>query len=149
MATSGKMYSMTAIEFVDVATARGVRIVVSGIAPNPWSEATKGFFRLAQVPVLAVRLMREATEITAWTGTDNVPVVLHDAEPARTHLTAIAALAARLAGPDVLIPEDVEAREETMGLLDAIAGEDGVGWNARLAMVHASVTSGGTRVFQP
>lgn len=93
---------MTAIEFVDVArarSARGVRIVVSGLVPTPWSEATKELFRIAQVPVLAVRRMRDASEITAWTGVDNVPVVLHDAEPARTHWAAITALAARLAGP--------------------------------------------------
>ena len=78
---------MTAMEFVDVATARnapGVRIVVSGIVPSPWSEATKGLFRVANISVLAVRRMRDAAEVTAWTGVDNVPVVFHAAEPART-----------------------------------------------------------------
>lgn len=141
---------MTAIEFVDVArarSARGVRIVVSGLVPSPWSEATKELFRIAQVPVLAVRRMRDAAEVTAWTGVDNVPVVFHDAEPARTQWAAITSLAARLAGPEVLMPEEVTARAETMGLLDLIAGEDGIGWNARLAMIHASITSDGTRGF--
>jgi glutathione S-transferase len=141
---------MSPIEFVDVATARnapGVRIVVSGIVPSPWSEATKGLFRIANVPVLAVRRMRDAAEVTAWTGVDNVPVVFHDAEPVRTNWAAITALASRLAGPDVLIPDDVRARAETMGLLHEIAGEDGIGWNARLAMIHATITSGGKRGF--
>ena len=141
---------MTAIEFVDVATARkapGVRIVVSGIVPSPWSEATKGLFRVANIPVLAVRRMRDAAEITAWTGVDNVPVVFHDDEPARTNWAAITTLAARLAGPDVLIPDDVGARAEAMGLLHEIAGEDGIGWNARLAMIDATITSGGKRGF--
>lgn len=67
---------MTAMEFVDVAAARhapGVRIVVSGLVPSPWSEATKGLFRIANVPVLAVRRGRDAAEITAWAGVDNVP----------------------------------------------------------------------------
>src|SRR5215468_5862550 len=118
---------MTAIDFVDVATARqapGVRIVVSGLVPSPWSEATKGLFRIAGVPVLAVRRGRDAAEITAWTGVDNVPVVFHAAEPARTNWAAITTLAARLAGPGVVLPDELAARAEVIGLLHEIAGED-------------------------
>src|SRR5262245_2219392 len=106
---------MTALEFVDVATAAtapGVRMLVSVLVPSPWSEATKGLFQLAGVPVLAVRRMRDASEITAWTGVDNVPVVFHGSEPARTNWAAITTLAARLAGPDVLLPDDVAPRAD-------------------------------------
>jgi len=141
---------MTALEFVDVATARkapGVRIVVSGLVPSPWSEATKGLFQVAGVPVVAVRKLRDAAEINAWVGIDNVPVVFHGVEPARSNWAAITTLAARLAGPDVLLPDDLAARAETMGLIHEIAGEDGLGWNARLAMIDASLTSGGERGF--
>jgi glutathione S-transferase len=141
---------MTAIEFVDVATARsapGVRIVVSGLVPSPWSEAAKGLFHVAGIPVVAVRKLRDGAEITAWTGVDNVPVVLHDAEPVRTHCAAITTLAARLAGPGVLLPDDVTARADMMGVIHEIAGEDGLGWNARLAMIDATITSGGKRGF--
>jgi glutathione S-transferase len=142
--------AMTAIEFVDLASARsapGVRIVVSGLVPSPWSEATKGLFRVAGIPVTAVRRMRDGAEITAWTGVDNVPVVIHQTEPVRTHWAAITTLAARLAGPDVLIPGDVAARADVMGAIHEIAGEDGIGWNARLAMIDATITSGGKRGF--
>ncbi|MGH8134300.1 MAG: hypothetical protein ACRETP_13930 [Steroidobacteraceae bacterium] len=141
---------MTAIEFVDVDTARsasGVRIVVSGLVPSPWSEATKGLFRVANIPVLAVRRMRDTADVTAWTGVDNVPVVFHDVEPARTSWAAITALAARLAGPDVLIPSELSRRTVTMGLLHEIAGEDGLGWNSRLAMIDSSISSNGARGF--
>jgi len=141
---------MTALEFVDVATARsapGVRIIVSGLVPSPWSEATKGLFHVAKIPVRAVRRMRDGADITAWTGVDHIPVVLHDAAPARTGWAAITTLAARLAGPDVVVPDDVAARAEVMGLLHEIAGEDGIGWNSRLQMIHASLTSGGERGF--
>jgi glutathione S-transferase len=141
---------MTKIEYVDVATARsapGVRLVVSGLVPSPWSEAAKGMFRVAGIAVQVVRRMREADEITAWTGVDNVPVVFHGVEPARSNWAAITTLAARLAGPGVLLPEDAAARAETMGLLHEIAGEDGAGWNARLAMIHATLTSDGKRGF--
>jgi glutathione S-transferase len=141
---------MPAIEYVDLAAARsapGVRIVVSGLVPSPWSEATKGLFQIANVPVVAVRRNRDAAEITAWTGADNVPVVFHGAEPARTNWAAITALAARLGGPGTVLPEPPAARIEVMGLIHEIAGEDGLGWNARLAMIDASITSEGKRGF--
>ena len=141
---------MSALEFVDVATARdaaGVRIVVSGLVPSPWSEATKGLFQVGGIPVVAVRRLRNATDINAWTGIDHVPVVLHGVEPARTSWAAITTLAARLAGPGVLLPEEPAARAEAMGWLHEIAGEDGIGWNARIAMIDASLTSGGERGF--
>ena len=138
------------IEFVDVATARsapGVRIVVSGLVPSPWSEAAKGLFRIGNIPVVAVRRMRDASEVTAWTGVDNVPVVFHAGEPARTHWAAITTLAARLAAPGTVLPEELPARADAIGLLHEIAGEDGIGWNARLAMIDASLTSEGKRGF--
>ena len=141
---------MSTLEFVDVATARsapGVRLVVSGLVPSPWSEAAKGLFKVAGIPVVAVRRMRDGAEITAWTGVDNVPVVVYGAEPARTHWAAITTLAARLAGPDVVIPTDIAARAETMGILHEIAGEEGLGWNARLAMIDVTLTTGGARGF--
>ncbi len=141
---------MSSIEFVEIDVARaasGVRIVVSGAVPSPWSEAAKGLFLIARVPVLAVRSKRGSPEITAWTGVDNVPAVFHASEPVRTTWAPITTLAARLAGPGVLLPDDLAARSQMMGLLHEVAGEDGIGWNARLAMIHASLVSEGTRGF--
>ena len=138
------------ITYVDVATARdakGIRIVVPGSVASPWSEATKGLFRIANIPVLAVRTVLGTRDAAAWTGIDNVPVVMRDAEPARSSWSAIVGLAARLA--PTLLPADPAARADAMGLLEMIAGEDGVGWNARLAMVQASRASSGTRGFSP
>jgi glutathione S-transferase len=137
------------IEFVDLATAKdhkGVRIVVQGVAPSPWSEAAKGLFRLAQIPLVAVRQMAGDKELTTWAGVDNSPVVFHGREPARTTFSQIAGLVARLA-PDVVLPSDPIARADAMGLLEMIAGEDGLGWNGRLSMIHAGLTSNGTRGF--
>ena len=138
------------IEYVDLAVAReanGVRLVVSGLVPSPWSEAAKGLFRVAGVPVVAVRSARGNPDLVAWTGVDNVPVVLHGAEPVRTGWAAITALAARLAGPGVLLPVDPRGRAHAMGLLEMIAGEDGLGWLGRDAMIDASLTAG--RGFSP
>jgi len=80
-------------------------------------------------------------EIIEWTGAVNVPVVLHDDEPARTSWAAIVGLVARLA-PGTVVPTDPVARADMMGWLELVAGEGGLGWNARLAMIHTSLTEG-------
>lgn len=84
-------------EYADLATARtaqGTRIVTSALVASAWSEAVKGMFRVAQLPAVVVARGREANgnDITAWIGVDNVPVVLHDAEPPRTNWAAIVRL---------------------------------------------------------
>lgn len=104
-------------------------------------------FVVANLPALVVGRPRDAADITQWTGVDNVPVVLHDDEPARTNWAAIVGLASRLAGPDVLVPSDPEQRSALMGLVELVAGEQGLGWNARLSMIHASFESEGKRGF--
>src|SRR5580704_34140 len=137
------------IEFVDVATAKaatGIRIVVPAVVPSPWSEAVKGLFHIAQIPVVAVRFKGGDRDIAAWTGIDNVPVVLHGNEPARSNWSAIVALVARLA-PGAVLPDEPAARADAMGLVELLAGENGVGWNARLAMIHEGITTNGERGF--
>jgi glutathione S-transferase len=131
------------LEYVDLATARsanGTRIVTSSLLPSPWSEAAKGMFTIAKLPAMVVARGRDVSEFTVWTGIDNVPVVLHDEEPARSNWAAIVGLAARLAPS--LLPTEPAARAEVMGYLELLAGEGGIGWNARLAMIHTSLTEG-------
>jgi glutathione S-transferase len=90
-----------------------------------------------------VRKTRDnGAEITTWNGVDNVPAVVHGAEPVRTTSAAIVALAARLGGPDAVLPIDPAARADIMGAIELIAGEDGLGWNGRLAMIDAGLTTG-------
>ncbi len=140
-----------ALEYVDVATARaagGTRLVTSGIVASPWSEAAKGLFVIARLPAKVVAKTRENGEaVTAWTGVDNVPIVLHEAEPARTNWAAVVGLTARLAEPDSILPSEPRARASVIGLLELIAGEQGLGWTARLAMIQASLESKGERGF--
>lgn len=140
---------MSSAEFVDLATARtarGVRIVAPGFVPSPWSEAAKGLFRLQGVPVLVVRSSRDP-ELVAWAQASNVPSVLFDDEPPRTVWSQLLTLAARLGPPGALLPLDLARRAEIVGLIHELAGEDGLGWNARLLMIHASLTSNGARGF--
>lgn len=139
------------IEYVEADVAReakGVRIVVPSTVASPWSEATKAVFRIANVPVLAVRFAFGNKDIVGWTGVDNVPVVLHGREPARTSWSAIVGLAARIAERPIL-PSEPAARAAAMGQLEVIAGEDGLGWNGRLAMIHAGLTTNGEKGFAP
>lgn len=141
--------------FVDLETAKAAAepvLVVSSLVPSPWSEAAKGLFRLARVPVLVVRRGLDTTAIDAWTGVDNVPAVRIGREPVRTNWAAITTLVARLGagrGGPPLVPEAPAARAAAFGTLHEIAGEDGIGWNARLAMIDAGRTSDGARGFPP
>jgi len=138
------------IEYVDLEAAkaaRGVRMVAPGVVPSPWTEAAKGLFKVAGIPVACVRSVRGDAAQAAWTQAHNAPVVFHDDDPPRTVWSQIVALAAGLAGPGVLLPVEIARRVETVGLLHELAGEDGLGWSARLLMVHASFTSDGQRGF--
>ncbi len=138
------------LEYVSLETLRerrGTRIVTPATVASPWSEATKGLFAIAQLPAAVFARMPGTTEVTAALGgIDNVPVVLHDDEPPRTNWAGIVGLCARLA-PDALIPSDPAARAKMMGLIELIAGEGGLGWTSRLAMIHASFDSQGERGF--
>jgi glutathione S-transferase len=137
------------MQFVDLETAksaRGVRIVSSALVPSPWSEAAKALFRIAKVPFVVVRATPRDPAIAAWTGAHNVPVVFHDDEPPRTVWSQILALAARSGD---LLPHDLRERALTTGLIHEIAGEDGLGWNARLMMIHAGFATNGARGFAP
>lgn len=138
------------LQYVDLETAKaatGTRIVVSSLVPSPWSEATKGLLRIAGLSALAVRRGVDKDAIDQWTGIDNVPALFHDREPIRTNWAAIVGFVDRMAPDRHILPRDIAARAETMGILDVIAGERGVGWNARLAMIDAGLTSGGSAGF--
>jgi glutathione S-transferase len=139
------------LEFVDLHTAktsRGTRLVASAVVPSPWSEAAKGLFRIAGLPVACVRALPRDAELAAWTGVDNVPAVRHADEPVRTTSAQIIGLVARLA-PGAVVPEDDAARADVMGLVELVAGEDGLAWTGRLAMVHAGFATNGEVGFPP
>lgn len=141
------------IEYVDLETARsaeGTRLITTPYVPSPWSEAAKGLFALAGLPVKIATKPRELdAPVKEWTGIDNVPIVVHEKEPPRANWAAIVGLVSRLAGPDVLLPSDPRARAADMGLIEMIAGEDGLGWTARLAMIVASFETNGAKGFPP
>ena len=129
------------LEFVDLEVARaarGVRMVTPGNVASPWSEAAKGLFRVVGIPVLVSRFDRKDEAQRAWTHAHNVPVVVFDDDPPRTVWSQILALAVRLGPAGALVPVELDRRLAVIGMLHEIAGEDGLGWNARQ----------GTRSFQ-
>src|SRR5688572_6689142 len=138
------------LEYVDLETAKaakGTRVVLNALVPSPWSEALKGLLAIAGLPALAVRRAMDNTAIDAWTGVDNAPAVFHDREPIRSNWAAIVGLVDRLAPSRGILPAVPAERADVIGTLDAIAGEGGIGWNARLAMIDASLQSGGATGF--
>jgi glutathione S-transferase len=137
------------LQIVDLEAARtapGLRLVVTGSIPSPWSEAAKALFHVKRIPFLAVRFKRDHQALFSWTGARNVPVVLYDEEPPRTGWAEILALAERLGGPP-LVPADPEPRILLHGLIHELVGENGLAWSSRLLMVHGGLSTGGAEGF--
>src|SRR5688500_13365420 len=99
--------------FVDLETARaarGVRLVVAGGIPSPWSEAAKGILRVKGAPFVCVRMPPGDKEVRSWTRARNVPAAMLDDEPARTGWAEILELAERITPSPSLVPAAPEAR---------------------------------------
>ncbi|MBC7173698.1 MAG: hypothetical protein H5U40_14760 [Polyangiaceae bacterium] len=141
--TPALQLGMPRLDFVDLETARtapGLRLVLVGILPSPWSEAAKGLFHAKRLPYRVVRFRNDDAALAAWTGTHNAPVVFYDDEPPRSGWKEIVELAERLDGELSFAPGGVD-------LLHDLAGEDGLGWCGRLVMMHTGFESGGARGF--
>ncbi len=135
------------VELAEARDARGVRMVALWLLPSPWTEAAKAIFHVKHIPVLCVRHRRGDADQIAWTGVTNAPAVFYDDEKPRSGWAEILLLAERLGGAISLIPPDPAQRARFFGLAHELCGEDGLGWNARLIMLHGSFSSGGARSF--
>jgi hypothetical protein len=134
---------MKFVELDEARGARGLRLVVAGRFPSPWSQAAMGLFDMKAIDYLAVRFRAVADSVREWTGSPNAPVVVYDDEPPRTGWAEILALAERLGGRLSLVPSDADRRVRLHGLAHEILGEGGLCWSARLLMIHASFESAG------
>jgi hypothetical protein len=137
-------------DFVDLATAkaaRGMRLVVVGSVPSPWSEAAKAMFRIKQIPFVAVRLVGKDDALRAWTGVSNAPAAVYDDEPPRTGWAEILALAERVAPEPALVPEAADDRATMFGWAHEILGENGLLWNVRLLGIDIGLETSGERGF--
>jgi glutathione S-transferase len=137
------------VELEEGRGARGLRLVVAGGIPSPWSEGAKGCFDLKGVEYLALRLRPGDAAMRAWTGHHNAPVAFYDDEPPRAGWAEILALAERMAPEPSLLPAMPERRIEALGLCHEVLSEGGLVWCARLLLVHAGLTTDGQRGFLP
>lgn len=123
--------------------ARGLRIVIAGGVPSPWSQGALGIFEMKGLDYLAVRFRTAAEQVREWTGSHNAPVVVHDDEPPRTGWADILDLAERLAERPPLVPRDDEARVKMFGLANELLGETGLAACVRLLLIDASLATDG------
>lgn len=128
-------------------TADGLRMVVVGRIPSPWSEAAKGIFHVKRIPWTAVRLAYDSPALKAWTGQRSAPVAMYEQEPPRSGWAEILELAERLAPQPPLMPHGTEDRATAFALAHAICGEQGLGWSRRLQLIDAGLAGRGG--FQP
>ena len=136
------------MEYLSVEEARkqtGLRLVLTRGVPGPWSEAAKAVFRLRSVDYAPVEQLAGAdnSALREWTGHRNAPIALYENEAPRVRWLELLDLAERLGSGPSLVPEDRELRMLMVGLINEIAGEGGMAWNARTLMFHAGVVAQG------
>jgi glutathione S-transferase len=129
----------------DAQRMKGLRLALTAGLPAPWSEGAKAMFRVKGIPFTPVlQQAGEANvELVAWTGHRNAPTAIYDNDSPRVTVMQILALAERLAPEPSLLPADMEERIRMVGLLDELAGENGLAWNGRLIMFAGLVDTYG------
>jgi glutathione S-transferase len=128
-------------------TLPGLRMVVVGRIPSPWSEAAKGILHVKRIPWTAVRLAYDDPALKAWAGQRSAPVAMYEDEPPRSGWAEILDLAERLSPTPPLMPFGAADRAAASALAHAICGEQGLGWSRRLQLVEAGL--GGRGGFRP
>jgi hypothetical protein len=123
----------------------GLRLALTRGVPGPWSEAAKALFRhhgVDYVPV-AQAAGEENPELVEWTRHRNAPVAVYEDEAPRVRWLEILDLAERLGSGPSLVPRDRADRMFMVGLINEMAGEGGLAWNARVLMLHAAAAAQG------
>jgi glutathione S-transferase len=140
----------TGLQVVDVETARnarGLRLVILGDVPSPWSQAAKTILEFKQIPASIVRKSVRDHAVQAWTGIPNAPIAIYDNEPPRSGWAEILELTERLRPEVPLVPSDPEQRVLMYGLSHELLGAGGLVWSARLFTLDASFASDGAKGF--
>lgn len=133
----GDHMPVTFVSVEDAIGRSGLRMVVVGGVPSPWSEAAKGILHIKNIDWVAVRLGYDDEALRGWAGQRSGPIAIYDREPPRSGWAEVLLLAERLAPTPSLLPADAGERATMFGLAHEICGEGGLGWVRRLQMIHA------------
>ena len=121
----------------------GLRMVVVGDVPSPWSEAAKGILHIKRIEWGAVRLVYDSERLKQWAGQRSGPVAVYGKETPCAGWREILLLAERLAPAPALLPADPASRALALGLAHELCGEAGLGWSRRLQLIHAGLRDDG------
>jgi glutathione S-transferase len=141
---------MRFVTLEEARSATGLKLVVAASLPSPWSEAAKGILHVRGIDALLVRFSSTDKAVREWMGWHNVPVLLADGEPIRTHWTEILETSERLAanhGSPSLVPSDEDERIRLFGLAHELLGENGLVWSGRLLVIHRGLETEGREGF--
>ena len=135
------------MEYLTAEQARdmpGLKLVLHAGIPAPWSEAAKSVMRVKGIDFIPVMrgVAGEQTTLETWTGHKNAPVAMWENEPARAGWAEILMLAERLKPEPALVPDEMDARADVLGLSHLICGEQGFGWNRRQLMTRDLIAKG-------
>lgn len=135
-----------AFEYVSVEEAverQGVRMVVVGGLPSPWTEAAKGMLHIKGIDWAAVRLAYDNELLKNWAGQRMAPALVYDKERPRHGWAEILLLLERLEPKPALLPADPAERALVFGLAHELCGEEGLGWARRLQLIHSGLGGAG------
>jgi glutathione S-transferase len=129
----------------DIIDHRGLRLVLVRGMPSPWGQGAKALFENKGLDFVVGAQDPGGLndELYAWSGQRSGPVVAWADEKPIDRWIDIVMLADRLEPARVALSQDPAQRALTVGLLNEICGEGGIGWNRRLQMFAPAIESGG------
>jgi glutathione S-transferase len=139
------------LKYASIAEARkmdGLRLILGEVAvPGPWREACKGIFYVKKIPytpVASAGADGSQRELIEWTAQASAPVAIWNDERPRSTWIEQLFLAERLQPEPVLIPANIEDRAQMFGVINEIAGENGIAWQRRQQLIHGTVSDPNT-----
>jgi len=126
----------------------GLRLILgASTVPGPWREACKGMFYVKGVPYTPVASTGQdgsQRELVEWTAQTSAPVAIWNDERPRSTWIEQLYLAERLQPEPPLIPANADDRVLMFGLINEIAGENGLGWQRRHLLIKGNVSNPAT-----
>ncbi|MGA6972906.1 MAG: glutathione S-transferase C-terminal domain-containing protein [Candidatus Binatus sp.] len=126
-------------------TMPGLRLILGASAvPGPWREACKGIFHVKKIPYTPVASAGQdgsQRELVEWTAQSSAPVAIWNDERPRSTWIEQLFLAERLQPEPTLIPANADDRVLMFGLINEIAGENGLGWQRRHLLINSTVSN--------